>query len=112
MRRLFLLLFFCLASLGIAEEREEAELPVNPLSKPVEKPAAKKTKAHFVGVRRPTEKPVEKKRSSIKNQWVKSKTHPKDKKEKQRNEEPEESAELDPMDNPNIPYFYPDEIQN
>lgn len=61
-----------------------------------------KNKPHFVGVRRPTEKSEDKKKSSsaIKNPWVKSKTHPKDKKDKP---QPKASNEEEPVSD--VPHF-------
>jgi hypothetical protein len=80
-------------------EEKDAEI-----EKPDKKEAApKKQKAHFVGVRRPQEKPPEKKSpsSAIKNQWVKSKTHPKKNKKEQPQSEEEESPPSE------MPYYYP-----
>ena len=83
---------------------EGDEVPVNPpLPEQINTPP-KKQKPHFIGARRPSEKSQEKKHSTlkIKNQWVKSKTHPK-KKEKDPPKKQEEEKEI-PSE---IPYFYP-----
>lgn len=69
-------------------------------SKETETPAPppKKNKPHFAGARRSSEKPKEKSSSSkVKNQWVKTRTHPKtEKKELKQPEEKNTSPEKTP----------------
>lgn len=87
-----------------SQKSEGDEVPVNPaLPEQINTPP-KKQKPHFIGARRPSEKTEEKKHPTlkIKNQWVKSKTHPK-KKEKDPSKKQEEENET-PSE---IPYFYP-----
>jgi hypothetical protein len=91
----------CLAAKK-AEEEKDATL--EPIKKPDTKETApKKQKAHFVGVRRPSEQTPEKKSPStaIKNQWVKSKTHPKKNKKEEPASQEEESTSSE------IPYYHP-----
>ena len=86
-----------------APKAEETEVSLKPANPSEAKEAPKKNKAHFVGVRRPSEKSEEKKRpsSTIKNQWVKTKTHPKKEKKQPAKEQEKEEPPAD------VPYFNP-----
>jgi Legionella pneumophila major outer membrane protein precursor len=100
-----LFLFSCFVCFA-AEEKVEA-MPKKTVAKPDSKDDSKKpkNKAHFIGVRRPTEKTEEKKRpnSAAKNPWVKSKTYPKDKKDKQAKEK--KDPVKDQTSSSEVPHF-------
>ena len=93
MKRVAFFLLACTPLLGFAEDPSSQFTP--------QKQPTKKVRAHFVGVRRPPEKKHKRPSTKIRNPWVTSITHPKNKEKT--------AKKLQEQENPpeeDLPFFF------